>query len=75
MQAHGVKRLDGHTSGFTLRNNAPSVEIADEESIPGEYLAWKEVCSVGKKRIKEALAQGHAVEGARLVQTVSLVRR
>ena len=33
MQAHGVKRLEGHTTGFTLRNNAPSVEIEDEERI------------------------------------------
>ena len=75
MQAHGAKRLEGHTTGFTLRNNAASVEIADEDAIPGEFLTWKEVCQPDKKRIKEALANGQSVEGCRLVQTISLVRR
>ena len=75
MQANGLKRMDGHTSGFTLRANAASVEIADEEAIPGEYLVWKESCYPDKKRIKDALASGQPVEGARLVQTISLVRR
>jgi Siphovirus Gp157 len=75
MQAHGLKRMDGHTTGFTLRNNAASVEIPNEDAIPGEYLNWKEVCTPDKKRIKEALAAGQPVEGARLVHTISLVRR
>ena len=75
MQAHGLKRMDGHTTGFTLRNNAPSVEIEDEERIPDQFLAWKETCCPDKKLIKAALAQGQPVDGARLVQTLSLVRR
>ena len=45
MQAHGLQRMEGLTSGFSLRNNAPSVEIANEDAIPGEFLTWKETIS------------------------------
>ena len=75
MQAHMLQRLDGHTTGFSLRRNAPAVEIADEDQLPGEYLTWTETARPDRKRIKEALASGQPVEGARLVQTISLVRR
>ena len=75
MEAHQMKRLEGHTTGFTLRHNAPSVEIANEEAIPDEFLVTRENTAIDKKLIKQALVAGRSVEGARLVQTVSLVRR
>lgn len=75
--AAGLKKLEGLTSGFTIRNNAAQLDIFNEEDLPGEYIdvEIEERHTPNTQRIKTALANGADVPGARLVQTQSAVRR
>jgi len=75
MASRGLKKLEGHTSGFTLRCNAPGIDIVDEPAIPEEFIAVRESRQPDKKLIKAHVAGGGHVPGVRLVQTLSLVRR
>lgn len=75
MAGAGLKKLEGMTSGFTMRCNAPSVDIFDMEMIPEDFIRIVETRSADKRAIKEAIARGGDVPGVRLVQTLSLIRR
>lgn len=73
----GLKKLEGLTSGFSIRNNAAQLEIFNQEELPAEFIDWRieEICEPNKQKIKAALTAGNEVPGARLVQTQSAVRR
>ena len=77
MASRGLKKLEGITSGFTLRANAPGVEILNQEAVPAQFIQVRESITqcVDKRGIKDAIARGADVPGVRLVQTLSLVRR
>jgi len=75
MASRGLKKLEGNTSGFTLRCNAPGVDIVNPEAVPAEFIQVRESRQPDKRAIKDALAHGIDVPGVRLVQTLSLVRR
>jgi len=67
---HGEKlKTDKFTYSY---RNSQSVHIIDESLIPAEYLNVKEVVTVDKKRIKEALADFNDVSGAEIVVKKSL---
>ncbi len=72
-----LKKLEGLTSGFSIRNNAPQLEIFEQEALPAEYIDVRveEVLEPARDRIKAAITAGADVPGARLVQTQSAVRR
>ena len=72
-----VKKLEGVTSGFSIRNNATQLEIFNREELPDSYIdiTVEEVFTPNEDRIKAALTAGTEVPGARLVQTQSAVRR
>lgn len=59
---------------FTLRikNNPVSVEDYSPEMIPDEYKNVKQVISINKTKIKDAIQQGKEVPGTRLVQKTRL---
>jgi Siphovirus Gp157 len=61
----GVKRVEGQKFSFAIKKNPPSVEITDETQIPAEFIDY--VPSIKKAPIKDALAEGKDVPGARLV--------
>lgn len=75
MLSAGWKKLEGHTSGFTLRSNAPGVEVVSLDAIPPAFTRLVETRQADKVAIKQAILGGVFVPGARLTQTLSLVRR
>lgn len=75
MAGAGMKKLEGFTSGFTMRCNAPSVDVLDMEQLPAAFVRIVETRAADKQAIKNAIAQGVDVPGVRLVQTLSLLRR
>lgn len=72
----GVKKLDGFTSTLTMRANPVSVVIDGE--VPADYMRTPEprspVAVPDKALIKAAITNGVPVAGARLAQTIRLVR-
>jgi hypothetical protein len=75
MEASHLLKLDGETSTLALRRNPPSVCIDDMSQIPGEYLRYPvPALTVDKTAIARDLKAQHDVPGARLVQSVRLVR-
>jgi hypothetical protein len=75
MEASHLPKLDGETSTLALRRNPPSVCIDDMSQIPGEYLRYPvPALTVDKTAIARDLKAHHDVPGARLVQSVRLVR-
>lgn len=60
-----IKKVEGRLFTFAIQKNPPSVEITDEAQIPGDYLDYTP--KVDKAKVKEALASGQDVPGARLI--------
>lgn len=76
MQSHNLKRLEGDTTTFTLRQNVPAVDIQDTAAIPGQFKTVRQEVTVDKMAIKKAIQSGDTVPGAALKEpTVTLVRR
>lgn len=65
LEQWGVKRVEGQKFSFVVKKNPPSVEIENEKLIPSEFIDYNPVIS--KARIKDALTEGKAVEGAKLI--------
>jgi chromosome segregation ATPase len=75
MSVTGLKKLEGNTTTLSARNNAESVDVLDAEELPDEFLKYELTKTPIKASIKDALKAGAEVPGARLIQTISLVRR
>lgn len=56
---------------FNIQNNAPSVEVLDEKSIPKEYFLEQEP-KLDRKALLAALKEGKEIKGATIKQTKSL---
>jgi hypothetical protein len=67
----GADKIKTPLFSFTMRNNAPSVNIVDESLIPQEYI--KLTPSIDKRAILERLKANETVEGCALQQTRSLM--
>ncbi len=63
-------RIKGDLFNVSVRNNAESVEILNESALPED--AFKVTRTPDKTAIKEALKNGHDVDGAVLKRTQSL---
>jgi hypothetical protein len=74
MRRSDIKQISSFDGTFSMRfrKNPPKVEIFDESLIPDEHFRVKTVKEVNKTSLKEALASGADVQGARLVQTETL---
>lgn len=55
----------------SLRKNAPSVEVFDQEQLPSDYIRVK--CEPDKTAIKAALKAGNEVPGARLADPTTSI--
>lgn len=71
MIAFGVEKITTPTLTLSFRKSE-SVEILDEESIPESFTDTKEVTTISKTRIKEAIKQGITVPGAELITKQNL---
>ena len=63
-------KIKGDLFNVSVRNNAESVEILNESALPED--AFKVTRTPNKTAIKEALKNGHDVDGAVLKRTQSL---
>jgi chromosome segregation ATPase len=75
MMKNGMKKLEGQTAALTMRANSPGVDIIDEAAIPAEYQVQTISTRPDKRAIKAAVLGGTHVPGAKLVQSLSLLRR
>jgi len=60
-----IKKVEGKMFTFAVQKNPPSVEITNEADIPGDFIDYKP--QVDKTKVKNALANGQDVPGARLI--------
>ena len=67
MQQTGITKIDAPLFSISLRANPPSVDVFDEAQVPNKFLVPK--YQVSKTLLKEAMAQGQEIPGARMVQT------
>lgn len=73
MELYGIQSIKGDLINITLRNNASSVVINEEEKLPTEYVQVKHTISPDKKAIKAAIESGIEVPGAYLTKSKSIL--
>jgi glycyl-tRNA synthetase alpha subunit len=73
MIVSGVKSLETATHKFTVKNNAGSVVIVDEQMIPTEYKKEKVTVTVDKTAIKKAIEGGQEIHGADMSYSQTLL--
>lgn len=67
LEAAGLDKVKRPTLTISIQNNPPSVEIADEQLIPSDYMI-PQPHKIDKKAIMTALKDGLVIEGCSLVQ-------
>lgn len=72
MEIAGIEKVKRPLVTISIRNNPPSVRIADESLIPSKYMIQQKPV-ISKKSISEALKKGEFVPGAELQSTKGLV--
>lgn len=70
LEAMGKNKVTSGIFKWSIQNNAPSVNIIDEDLIPDAY--WKIERKPMKTEIKKAIEAGELTEGVELVRTKSL---
>lgn len=69
----GKQKFSTPLYNFSIRNNAPSVQITDETAIPKEYIREVVETKIDKKAISEKLKNNEEVAGAILSYSQSLI--
>ena len=69
METAGKEKFKTNLYSYSIRNNAPSVQIIDESLIPAEYIRTKVETAPDKKVIAELLKQKIEVAGCALIQS------
>lgn len=69
METAGKEKFKTNFYSYSIRNNAPSVQILDESLIPSGCLRTKTETSPDKKLIADLLKSGVQVEGCQLTQS------
>ena len=72
MKAIGKDKVECALFKVSVRNNAPSVQIEEGATIPGEFIRTKTDLLTDKKAIKEAIESGKEFPGISLVSSNSL---
>lgn len=67
MAQTGIQKIEAPLFSISLRTNPPSVEVFDEAQVPNEFMVPK--YSISKTLLKDAMAAGREVPGARMTQT------
>jgi len=70
LKATGNKKIKTPLFSVWYQNNAPSLEIIDQESIPEEFIKYEK--KIQSRNILDALKEGEEIPGADLKQTESL---
>lgn len=72
LKATGKDRVECPLFKVSVRNNAPSVSIAEGSIIPAEFIKTKTELVTDKKALKEALEAGQELPGITLVRSNTL---
>lgn len=72
MTAIGKDKISCGLFAVRIRQNAPSVQIADDADIPSQYINQKILVSPDKKALKEAIESGEVINGVSLIRSSSL---
>ena len=70
LESADINQVKSARFTISLRNNAPKVQIVDDDLIPRDYKVMN--FSIDKKTLKEALQNGLEINGASLVHERSL---
>lgn len=74
MESHGLRKLEGKTNTFTLRDT-DSVVITDMDAVPSGFKRTTISVDADKVAIKKAIKGGASVPGADLETRTGLVRK
>jgi len=74
MMTTGKTKFKTQLNSYSIRNNAPSVDISDETIIPKKFFI-KQDPKLDKKAVLQALKDGQKVRGAEIKVTQSLAVR
>lgn len=67
MRAHGLEKVRGTTTSFTVVKNPPSVAVVDEMALPVDYIrVVPETTAPDKRKLLEDMKAGKLVPGAAL---------
>jgi len=73
MKGLGAKRLETETGTFTIKNNAPSLKIDNEDLIPQKFVSYIQTRKIEKNEIKKEIKNGVEIPGVHLEMTQSLL--
>ena len=68
LEKTNTKKVESSEITISLQNNPHKVVITSEQKIPSSYIETKELQSIDKGKIKEALKNGEDVPGCELIQ-------
>ena len=69
----GMKKVETTLGNISVRNNAPSLVVEDENLLNEKFKTEVTAVKIDKKAIKEALKNGEEVIGVRLENSNSLI--
>lgn len=75
MEGLGAKRLETETGTFTIKNNAPSLKIDNEDLIPQKFVSYIQTRKIEKNEIKKEIKNGAEIPGVHLETSQSLLIR
>lgn len=70
MQQLGIERVTCPLFELRVQSNPPALDVYDEAMVPAEF--WRQVPTLDKAALKDAIKSGADVQGARLTRGVSL---
>lgn len=73
MQKLNAKKIETVTGTFTIRNNAPSLKIDNEDLIPQKFVSYIQTRKIEKNEIKKEIKNGVEIPGVHLETTQSLL--
>lgn len=73
MELYGIESIKGDLINISLRNNAASVKIENEDALPKEFVTEKITKTPDKKALKEAIESGQEIKGVSLTRSRSIL--
>ena len=72
MESFGKLEIKNPLLSIKVKENPPSLIVERDDLVPEKFKTKKEVVSVNKNAIKQALKDGEVVEGVKLINTKKL---
>ena len=72
MESFGKIEIKNPLLSIKVKENPPSLIVERDDLVPEKFKTKKEVVSVNKNAIKQALKDGEVVDGVKLINTKKL---